>query len=244
MKQNDIFYILPYTESTNNYAMGRIHAQKAVDGEAWFSSNQLMGKGQRGKHWITEPGKNMALSIVIKPSPHLITGPFYLSAIIALVCREFLSCYEERVKIKWPNDVYWGDRKAGGILVENIFVGKIWHWAVAGIGLNINQEAFDPSLSNPVSLKQITGRKHDPEEVAREIHNMILSALQKTEASSMESTLQEYNRYLYKKGESIRLKKGNAVFETTIRSVNNQCQLLTEDVMERAFEVGEVEWLL
>ena len=159
------FVILDVVHSTNNYAMENVHARMAKHGKAYFSTNQIAGKGQRGKVWEAEKGQNIALSIVLEPSMLSIVQQFRLSTVVSLACFNFLSKYAgEETSIKWPNDIYWRDRKAGGVLIENILQGKDWKYSVVGIGININQTIFDPALPNPVSLKQITGKTFDPVE--------------------------------------------------------------------------------
>ena len=88
-----------------------------------------------------------------------------------LGCLDFFSKYiKENVKIKWPNDIFINDRKAGGILIENVIKGNLWQWAVIGIGLNINQENFEKENLKAISLKQITGKNYDVIELAKELH--------------------------------------------------------------------------
>ncbi len=244
MDQNEIFSILDTVESTNNYAMQQVHAGLAKHGQAWYAHEQWAGKGQRGKLWKTTVGENVILSIAIQPNPIFNAKPFLLSALVAVVCRD---CFEEiagiDTKIKWPNDIYWRDRKAGGILIENIFKGKDWKWAIIGIGINVNQMVFDENVLNATSLKMITKKGNDPVLLAREIHRIVLEKLIQINARNVDVYLENLNSHLYKKNETVHLKKGNAVFTTKIIAVNDYGQLLTKDVMERTFEVGEVEFL-
>lgn len=241
---NSAFTILDSVDSTNNYAMAKVHAGLAKHGDGWFAHHQTMGKGQRGKSWHTGEGKNIALSIVIEPFPLLITEQFKLSVAIALACFDFFSSYAgEETKIKWPNDIYWRDRKAGGILIENIFRGSGWGWAVVGIGININQAHFDDSVTNGTSLKLITGKTHDPIQIAKKLQQALMEKLDNIKHYEIWECLEYYNEHLYKKEEVTGLKKGSAVFQTTILSVNEYGQLLTKDVIERTFEVGEIVWV-
>ncbi|MEP7111323.1 MAG: biotin--[acetyl-CoA-carboxylase] ligase [Ferruginibacter sp.] len=236
--------ILRQVDSTNNYAMAMVHAGMAKHGNAWFSSHQTEGKGRRGKVWLTGEGQNIALSVILNPKQLDIIQPFRLSTAVALASYDFFSNYAgDETTIKWPNDIYWRDRKAGGVLIENKFTGKDWNWAVAGIGVNINQTKFDEILVNPVSLMQITGKNFDTAELAKELHLLILKRTNELITKSFEMILAEYNRHLYKMQQTVWLKKDNTVFETIIRGVSPQGQLLTVDVNEKHFEFGEVEWL-
>jgi BirA family transcriptional regulator, biotin operon repressor / biotin---[acetyl-CoA-carboxylase] ligase len=187
------FVELQSVDSTNNYARQLIHAAALPDrqdvakhGMAVFSHTQVAGKGQRGKTWDSEKGSNIALSILIKPQGISINHQFYLSACAAVAVHEFFTTYAgDETKIKWPNDLYWQDRKAGGILIESLIGGQKsetrssgpvvskWKWAVVGIGININQTNFE-GLPNPVSLKQITGKSFEPLVLAKELYDVFV----------------------------------------------------------------------
>jgi BirA family biotin operon repressor/biotin-[acetyl-CoA-carboxylase] ligase len=155
-------------DSTNMYAMEQIHAQKALSGSVYQTDFQTNGKGQHGRIWESHRGENLLCTYVLElnalkqgknwvPSEQL-----GLSAAVALGTQAFFMEFAgEETKIKKPNDIYWRDRKAGGILIENIVRGTDWTWTVIGIGLNINQTQFSNEAGNPVSLKQITGKDWD-----------------------------------------------------------------------------------
>lgn len=239
------FKVLDSVDSTNNYAMGQVHAGMATHGMAWFANEQTAGKGQRGKTWEMEKGKNIILSIVIEPSQIFKGQQFLLSACIALACHDFFSEYSvDETKIKWPNDIYWRDRKAGGILIENVIQGKNWKWAVVGIGININQVKFDEGIKNPVSLKQITGKDFSAIDLAKELHLKIMSRIEAINIESPEIILKLYNQNLYQINKPQKLKEENVILETVIKGVNNKGQLLTVDAIDRQFDFGEVEWVI
>ena len=243
-KQKGLFSILDRTDSTNNYAAARIHAGLAKNGEGWYARDQFAGRGQRGKTWKAAPGENVFLSVAVRPGKAFAATPFLLSVLAANSCRDFLGTLSgEIIKVKWPNDLYWRDNKTGGILIENIYKGNLWDWAIIGIGINVNQTVFDVSISNAASLKMITGRDHDPAQLAEQLHGLLLNRLENIKTQDLPAVLKTYNDHLYKKGERIKLKKDNAVFETTVTGVNQYGQLMTEDVLQRLFEVGEVALL-
>lgn len=239
-----MFNILHSVGSTNNYAMAQVHEGLAKHGMAWFANEQTQGKGQLGKTWVSVSGQNILLSIVIQPGRCFFQKQFLFSALIANTCYDFFKeLAGDETTVKWPNDIYWGDRKAGGILIENKLLGKSWKWAVVGIGININQLVFSDELINPVSLKQICGKDHNPVELARKLHQMIIKRIDAASEDQFSSILIDYNAHLFKRGKIVRLKKENAVFETRVKEVNAYGQLITEDVVERIFDFGEVQWV-
>lgn len=245
MKSTALFHILDQVDSTNNYAMGKVHAGLAKHGMAWFAWFQTSGKGQRGRSWLSEPGENIMLSVALEPPALFNFHPFLFNALIANTCRQWLNRYfSGEIKIKWPNDLYINDRKAGGILIENNYQGKSWKWGVAGIGININQVTFPPEAGRPISLKQLTGSSFDTIELARELHLSLLEAFSLVKPSDLTVILKDYNAHLYKKGELVRLRKQNIVFETIVKEADANGRLHTEDNMTRQFDFGEVEWVI
>lgn len=245
MAEDGFFNILDSVDSTNNYAMGTVHAGTATHGTVWFSSHQTAGKGQRGKTWSSEPGKNIAMSLVLNPQNLSFSDKFHLSAVVALSCFKFVKALAgAETTIKWPNDIYWRDRKAGGILIENNFSGHTWKWAVVGIGININQTIFEALPVTPVSVKEITGREFDVVALAKQLHGLLMQELISAGNRDIITLMQQYNEHLYKRSKAVTLKKEGARFETVIKEVTPQGRLVTVDAIEREFEFGEVEWVL
>jgi len=239
------FTILSSVESTNNYAMRQVQEGMASHGAAWFALEQTAGKGQRGKQWSSSPNMNIIISIVLEPGSLQAHQQFLLSATVALACYDFFAKYAgSETSVKWPNDLYWRDRKAGGILIENNFYGSQWQYAIAGIGININQTNFGDHLPNAVSLGQITGLHYDPARLARELCSALEIRYRELQKEDHISIISNYRQVMYKRDCSVKLKKENAVFETTVRGITEDGRLLTEDVLERTFEFGEVEWLI
>jgi BirA family biotin operon repressor/biotin-[acetyl-CoA-carboxylase] ligase len=240
------FIELQSVDSTNNYALARVHEGMAHHGACFFAHEQTAGKGQMGKLWTTGKGSAIAMSLVLQPSFLHPFQQFALSACVAVAAHQFFSRHAgEQTKIKWPNDLYWQDRKAGGILIENI-IGRSskWKYAVAGIGININETKFPDHLPNPVSLKQITGKDHDVLYLAKELCRCMDDLYKELLTGGIDRILERYNEILYKKGERVKLKQGNRIFEVTIKSVSETGQLITQHAMEERFNFGEVEWLV
>jgi BirA family transcriptional regulator, biotin operon repressor / biotin---[acetyl-CoA-carboxylase] ligase len=232
-------------DSTNNYAMAKLRTGMAEHGQAFVAKEQTAGKGQRGKTWQMAAEQSIALSLIVKADKLKQEQQFLLSMAVSLGVYDFFEKYAgDKVKIKWPNDLYWRDRKAGGILIETVFKGMQWKWAVVGIGININQTRFSKLLPNPISLRQITGNEYDVIEMATELYSFVMKRIEKISAQSTKKMLKEYNLHLYKLHEPVKLKKANAVFTTTVKEVSVHGQLCTIDTTERQFDFGEVEWLL
>ncbi|HEV9036681.1 MAG TPA: biotin--[acetyl-CoA-carboxylase] ligase [Puia sp.] len=231
-------------DSTNNYAMALAKTGKAGHGTLVFAHDQRAGKGQRGRNWESTPGENIVLSAVLEPVAFPPSAAFGLSAAVALACHDLFSRYAgpESVTIKWPNDIYWNDRKAGGILIENQFKGMQWILAIAGMGININQVVFGVAARTPVSLRQISGRTFDVPALARELGDFLDRRYSEWEAGGVQ--IEAYNRVLYRRGQEVQLKKDNAVFRTKVEGVSPRGELVTRDVLERRFNFGEVEWVI
>jgi len=225
--------------------MALVRKGLARHGMAFAAKEQTDGKGQRGKSWYMQPGKSIALSLVIRADKLKGVAPFGLSMAVALGAYDFLKKYAAaEIKIKWPNDLYWRDRKAGGILIENAFNGNKWKWAVAGIGININQDRFNKALPNPISLYQVTGREYDVMKLAAELYAAVMKRVESLSTTPADVIVKEYNRHLYKLNETVRLKKGAVIFTTSITGVSLHGQLITKGAIEQPFDFGEVEWLL
>lgn len=247
------FIELQSVDSTNNYALTQVHAGLAPHGASFFAHEQFAGKGQRGRVWKSEKGSSIITSIVFDPRPLSLTNQFQLSACIALSACQFLEKFAgDDTKIKWPNDLYWQDRKAGGVLIENIIGGITakgkpssgWQWAIAGIGLNINQGKFPEGLTNPVSLRQITGKEYDLVELAKELYGHIDKNWKMLVKEGFEKIYLSYLDRLYKKDRSVKFKKGSRVFEATVKKVSTEGTLVVQHAMEEEFRTGEVEWVL
>jgi BirA family transcriptional regulator, biotin operon repressor / biotin---[acetyl-CoA-carboxylase] ligase len=241
------FIELQSIDSTNNYAFTQLHAGLAQHGTAFFAHEQVAGKGQRGKSWMAPHGSSVIISLVIAPHPLDISRQFWLNACVALSVKEFFAKYAgEDSKIKWPNDIYWHDRKAGGILIESVIRGDNpgWQWAVAGIGLNINQASFPPALHNPVSLRQITGREFDTVALAKELCQTIDSNFQSLITEGFEALYASYLNALYKRNEQVRFRDGARIFEAEVRSVSRTGTLIIRHGIEEEVTHGQVEWLI
>lgn len=239
------FFELTEVDSTNIYAIDKVQANLAAHGSAFFTKSQYAGKGQRGKSWISENGENIILSVVIDPSFLLLNQQFALSVMVSMGVYDFFSTYAgEETSLKWPNDLYWRDRKSGGILIQNHIQGNKWQYSVVGMGININQTQFPGLEHKPVSLKQITGKNYEPIALAKELCACLNKRYEALKAGNFPQQLAAYNQLLFKKGERVKFKKENISFEATVDSVNASGELIVRDSLQDRFQFGEVVWVL
>ena len=192
-------------DSTNIYAMAQIKAGLAKSGSCFRADFQTQGKGQHGRVWESSKGQNILCSYILelekldalkKWAP---TDQIGFSAAIALGARAFFAAFAgSETKIKKPNDIYFRDRKAGGILIENLVRGKEWTWAVIGIGMNINQTAFSSAAvnsvsSNPISLQEITNQSWDVKKMQQHLSEALTTAIQNWLTEGDEKTIEALN---------------------------------------------------
>jgi len=239
------FIELLSVDSTNNYAMQHVQNGSAKGGEVYFAYEQTAGRGQFNRQWFSTKGENIMLSAVLCTSAFAINKQFILNMVTALSIQQLFNKYStENTKIKWPNDIYCRDRKAAGILIENIVRGKIWQFAIIGIGININQTKFPDVLHKPVSLKQITGKHHNVIELAKELCSLLNKNLQQLFSNNEAVVLKNYNEELYRLNELIQFKYNSENFIGVVNGVNNLGQLIIQiDKEEKAFATGSIEWM-
>jgi BirA family transcriptional regulator, biotin operon repressor / biotin---[acetyl-CoA-carboxylase] ligase len=177
-------------DSTNIYAMDQIKQGLAKSGSCYTADFQTNGKGQHGRVWESSKGQNLLCSYILELNTldalknWTPTDQIGFSAAIALGARAFFAGFAgSEIKIKKPNDIYFSDRKAGGILIENLVRGKEWTWSVIGIGMNINQTAFSSAAvnsvsSNPISLQEITNKNWDVKKMQAHLSEALNIAIQ------------------------------------------------------------------
>ena len=178
-----------------------------------YAGYQTAGRGQTGNGWESERGKNLVCSILVEsqkvPSgtPINVESLFDLNVAVSVAVHRAVTGYGlqvtgdglqvtgDEVTIKWPNDIYWKDKKLAGILIENAIVGGEVRYAIAGIGLNVNQTEFCSDAPNPVSLRQITGREQDVHELMRQL----LAAMHAVLAEPEQAVWDYYRAHLYRR---------------------------------------------
>jgi BirA family biotin operon repressor/biotin-[acetyl-CoA-carboxylase] ligase len=235
--------ILDSVDSTNNYAMALIQ-KREIDSEiAVFAKEQTHGKGRRGKQWISNKAENIMMSVVVPMQWLSVSRQFELSVAVALSCYDLFQKYIlANLFIKWPNDIFINDSKAGGILIENVIKGKIWQWSVIGMGLNINQEKFEEEILKATSLKLATDKQYHVIKLAAELHSSLLKRIEELKAGNFKKMIEEYNDHLYARGKMVKLKTQNKFFETKIVAVSSSGELITHDLVERKFVFDYVEF--
>ena len=181
------------TASTNTY-LSRL-AATLPGGTVIYTPSQTAGRGQKGNSWESEDGKNLTFSLLLKRPPIKARDQFYLSEAASLAVVEALTAEAgEGFTVKWPNDVYWQDKKVCGMLIENSLEGTYIATSIVGIGINVNQKHFVNDAPNPVSLINITGREHDLETLLKKV----CSTIEQTVESLGDDTARQdlHHRYM------------------------------------------------
>ena len=186
------------TASTNTY-LSRL-AATLPGGTVIYTPCQTAGRGQKGNSWESEDGKNLTFSLLLKHPPVKARDQFYLSEASALAVVEALTALAgDGFTVKWPNDVYWQDKKICGMLLENSLDGSDIATCIVGIGLNVNQECFVSDAPNPVSLLNITGQEHDLESLLKRVCSRIEQLVNTLDdATAREQLHRQYMAALYR----------------------------------------------
>ena len=192
----EITYIAE-TDSTNRWMKEHGGERDAV---VW-ADYQTAGRGCGTNTWESERGRNLLFSVLVHPKNVPATTQFILSMANALALKEALDTYVDGVKIKWPNDIYWLDKKISGTLIETTLQGSIIKTCIIGTGLNVNQWRFDSDAPNPVSLCQILQHEVSLEEVRQRILSSMTKCLTMVKDGSWDAIRTNYHANLYRKEE-------------------------------------------
>jgi BirA family biotin operon repressor/biotin-[acetyl-CoA-carboxylase] ligase len=233
------------TASTNFFLKEWAKEQVLEEGTVVFANTQTAGRGQTGTFWEAEPGKNITCSLLLYPVFLPVKQHFLLSETVALGVKEILDDYLKNVSIKWPNDIYFEDRKIAGILIENELSGTEFSQSVIGIGLNVNQEIFTSPAPNPVSLKQITGVDFDLERLTEKIIRRILYWYDQLKTGRTGLLSQTYRHFLYRRDDFYPYEDKNGRFRAQIQSVDESgfLHLTTDEGEERRYAFKEVSFI-
>ena len=172
-----------------------------VEGDIILAQRQTAGRGQRGHTWESREGENLTFSLLLEPLFLSPSEQFLISECVALGVCDALMHYGIEAQIKWTNDIYIGDRKLAGILIEHKLQGSALARTVAGIGLNVNQKAFSDDLPNPISMAQTTGREFDREEVLQTVATSLMARYEQLREGGAKELQADYHQRLYRLGQ-------------------------------------------
>ena len=198
-----MIYHLDTTTSTNDDARD----EKYREGDVVWADFQTAGRGQRGHEWHSRKGENLTFSVVLEPTFVPIAEQFAVSEVVALSLVDMLAEYGIVARIKWTNDIYVGNRKLVGILIEHSLATTTLRRTIVGVGINVNQTEFDASLPNPVSMAQLLGKQLNAEEVLQrflahlQCNYEALREMQNAKCKMQNVLHERYNELLYRLNE-------------------------------------------
>lgn len=231
--------------STNTYLDSLDNDAPQPEGCVVTTRRQSAGRGQRGNSWESEPDRNLTFSYLLRPvgvKPH---EQFILSQAVSLAVVDVLSQYAEGFSVKWPNDIYYHDRKIAGILIEHTLSGEEITRTIVGIGLNVNQTVFRSDAPNPVSLSQITGDTYDLDSLLEAVLDATSHRYRMCDARR-DGIRTDYMQRLYRKTGFYRYRDKTGVFEAVVEAVlpDGRLVLRHRDGKIRAYAFKEVSFLL
>ena len=192
-----MIYHFDTTASTNDDARD----EKYREGDVVWADFQTAGRGQRGHEWHSRKGENLTFSVVLEPTFVPIAEQFAVSEVVALSLVDMLAEYGIEAKIKWTNDIYVGDRKLVGILIEHSLAPTSLRRTIVGVGIIVNQTEFDASLPNPVSMTQLLGKELDAKEVLQCFLNCLQENYEHLREGGAKALHNRYNELLYRLNE-------------------------------------------
>ena len=238
---------LSSVDSTNAYANRVYPATEFEDGTIIWAHEQFAGRGQHDHCWSSEAGKNLTLSVCLKPRFLSPDRQFQLNKAISLGVLDFIRSFTPADSwIKWPNDLYTGDRKIGGILIENKIMGSVFEASIAGIGINVNQTFFSTSIPNPVSLIQILGYETELNDALQTLCRFLSQRYAELKRSDHHHLDQEYDRNIMGFGQWRFFSCDGASIEGIIKGVDESGRLLvtSRGGETNCFSHGEIGYVL
>jgi len=229
--------------STNDWAVELIAKSKPPEGTVVRAATQAAGRGQFGSRWESAAGQNLLMSVILYPNWLAVKDQFYLSMAVALALHDAVE--HPDAYIKWPNDLYLGDKKTAGILIQNSISGSNLQSSVVGIGLNANQREFDPALPNPTSLAEGFGCEFDLEQVMHCVCVSLEQQYLQLKAGRFEAIKMAYEGLLYRRNQRSGFVRtaDNSPFEGIIRGVSPSGKLEVEVLGEiEVFDLKELRF--
>jgi len=232
--------------SSNDKAKELLKKIELKDFTVIITNEQTKGRGQRENSWHSNTGKNLTFSIITKPSFLKITNQFYLSKIVSLGILDYLNSKKDNFKVKWPNDIYYNNKKICGILIENSISGSVINNSIIGIGLNINQHVFPDYLPNAISLSNIKNKEYDLEIELDTLLNYIYKKYQLLKKIHFTEIDTLYHKYLYKINKVTNFKDKNGLFKGKIIGTMPEGKLIikTSQIEIRTYNFKEVEFII
>jgi BirA family transcriptional regulator, biotin operon repressor / biotin---[acetyl-CoA-carboxylase] ligase len=239
--------IFPCLASTNTHTRELLQNASLEEGTIVWAREQTAGRGFGSNKWESEAGKNITLSVLLKPhflAPH---DQFWLTKVLSLALRDLVKDLigtAGATTIKWPNDIYVDHRKIAGILVENSIMGDQIRESICGIGFNVNQEIFCSDAPNPVSLAMITQKQYDLNEIVMLISKNLNHWYRRLQESSWELINLAYHNSLYRINTPAGFVHDNQPFTGTIRGTDSfgHLQIELTDGQIRNFDFKEVSF--
>ena len=185
-------------KSTNIYLYDKISEKHDISDTVVVASHQTEGRGMDKNRWESEAGKNLLFSIALNVNFLDASNQFKISQAVSVAIVETLSQFidNQKLSIKWPNDIYFGDKKLAGMLIQNTIEGRMMGVSIIGIGLNVNQLEFSKDIPNPISLKMITGVDYDLENL---LNLLIINIKNAVESLNSEDNQERINeKYISK----------------------------------------------
>ena len=237
---------LEQADSTNAYLQRQ---QSECDIRNWVVSagEQTAGKGMGSNSWESEVGKNLTFSLALDMSFLPAERQFLLSEAVPLGIVEVLDAIlpAGKLSIKWPNDIYYENRKLAGILINSTIKSGKMDISIIGVGLNVNQMQFQDWPTHPVSLKQITGKEYDLQPLLEQIVGSIYNKVEQLKVSPV-TIEQEYLNKLFRYRIWADYEVDGKIMRLFMRGIDPFGRLLLVDKAEKeyCFEVKEVKFVL
>ena len=234
-------------DSTNTFAAQELQRERLVEGTVIRASHQSKGRGYAGNEWESEAEENLLISVILYPNFLLPKNQFFLNQIAALAIVDTLEPLIEKseVKIKWPNDVFIGDKKVAGILIENSVQGNSIQHSIVGMGINVNQEKFDSSLKHATSIFLESGVKNNIDEVMTNLFSHLEKRYLQLKLQRLEIIEKDYMKKLYRVDEMASFAASGKKFTGKIVGLTADGKLLIEkDGVHEVFGFKEVEMIL
>ena len=207
------------TDSTNRWM--RENGAKNLVVVADF---QTAGKGCGSNSWESQRGQNLLFSVMVHPKGLQAKNQFIITQVVSVaLCKTLYGYLQQPIYIKWPNDIYVGDKKICGVLIENRLAGRLIKDSIIGIGLNVNQQEFKSNAPNPVSIKQLTGKDTNREELLKAFLEQLNECCKST------TIIADYGSRLYRREGLHLYKSGNETFKATIVGVKDDGRLVLQD---------------